>query len=159
MKVKTRTCGTIEVQYCVPQTVRSVRIVAPNTRRLKPTFSVDRGENVHGDLTHDFYIVPNSDSDSTHWIVWAGDTGAQRDDNIPRLEPIACWKVDEPLRPDGNELPRSSVVAITVYIAAVWLKQCFGAQAASGLATAAPLTRDGTMASYRAGLRRAVLYI
>jgi hypothetical protein len=51
--------------------------------------SIDRGENYHGSLLEEFYLVIDNPADPVLVALWMADTGSQDDDDQARLWPVA----------------------------------------------------------------------
>jgi len=62
----------------------------PHTRMSKCLATIDWGENYHGDLTEDYYLIRNDPTDPAYWTLWVGTSGSQVDDDSPRLW-AAAW--------------------------------------------------------------------
>ena len=61
----------------------------PHTARDQMVAWLDRGENMHGSLAEDFYVVLDQPQDPSNFILWLGDNGSQNDDDRPRLAAVA----------------------------------------------------------------------
>lgn len=82
-------------------TVYSVRVCLPYGNEEAPAFEpphtitiprlayIDMGENFHGDMREDFYLVTNASDEPTYLVLWLGSTGSQDDDSVGRLYPVA----------------------------------------------------------------------
>lgn len=64
----------------------------PHTRLIEPIATIYRGENFHGSLEEDLYILwGNEDAFESYGIVlWVGDTGSQDDFDVPYLR-LCAW--------------------------------------------------------------------
>jgi hypothetical protein len=57
----------------------------PHTFRMVPAAKACRGENFHGSLDEDLYVVLDDPSDPSRYVMWVGCNGSQVDDDVPRL--------------------------------------------------------------------------
>ena len=52
---------------------------------MEPAATVVRGENFHGPLDEDLYVVLDEPTDPSRYVIWVGYHGSQADDDVPRL--------------------------------------------------------------------------
>lgn len=67
----------------------------PHTLRERMVACLDRGENVHGDLFEEFYVLTDDGYEPARYVLWSGASGSQCDDNRARLEPVAYLEIGE----------------------------------------------------------------
>jgi hypothetical protein len=91
--------------------------LAPDTARTRPIARIDRGDNFHGSLAEDYYLVLDDAFDPQNFVLWLGDSGSQDDDDQSRLYPVAYCL---------HECVSSRKEAAVVLLYA-WLRACVGA--------------------------------
>src|SRR5262245_53193044 len=61
----------------------------PHTARTQAVARIDRGENYHGPLFEEFYVVRDDPDDPELLVLWIAGTGSQDQDDQARLYPVA----------------------------------------------------------------------
>ncbi len=61
----------------------------PHTARSQRVVKIDRGENFHGSLVEEYYLIGDDSHSPNLFVLWLGTTGSQDDDDQARLNPVA----------------------------------------------------------------------
>jgi len=92
----------------------------PHTALTQAVASIHRGENFHGTLRDEFYLVQDDPGDPERLVLWIADTGSQSDDDQARLYPAAWARrrdFEEAERADRADIfPVAAAVLLYAYI-------------------------------------------
>jgi hypothetical protein len=79
---------------------------------MKAVVSIDRGENYHGSLLEEFYLVQDDPHDPELLVLWCADTGSQHDDDQARLYPVAWARYGDFREEDREDLSQAAAAGL-----------------------------------------------